>query len=436
MMDAIKQKYFSDPGKTVSLKRKEFLIRKGEINHRLYLVESGKLDGFDPNDKGAHFKAEAGDYVGVYSFFAPSAVVQMSIVALEDSVVRYFEKDIFSLGGEEGKAITYDFMPTVMQLLAERQKQIQEANRERRHVLKEMKEIDRLTSLGQLSAGVAHELNNAITVIARGSEQVSEDVLQYLKCNPLEREMIQLGLEKGRVVSSSEARTAARVLRKKSSFTEEQLRDYARTGMGERLAQKTGEAAQRAYELWNLGATLHDLQIAGRQAEHVVVSMKTLAATHVVRQRGCDVNESIQKALSLLMNAVKNIPLALELNQVPTIYGNSGELVQVWTNIIRNAIDAMEDIPRDKAKLLIRTELAAGKIQVTIKDHGPGIPANMIGEIFKPQVTTKNKGQRFGLGLGLTIVQKIIKQYAGDISVESTPKGTKFIITIPIGESS
>lgn len=436
-MKKIKQKYFSDPGKVISLKKGESLLKQGEINHRLFLVESGKLIGFDPQDKGAHFQVETGGFVGLYSFFTPSSIVQMSISAIEDSVISYFEKDIFSVDDEEGKQITHDFMPIVMQLLVDRQHQIQEANRDRRHALKEMKEIDRLTSLGQLSAGVAHELNNAITVIGRGGEQVSREVLEHLRLSPIEEEMIHLGLNKGRVISSAEARTIAKDLKKKAGITEEEARDFARTGMGEKLAKEPRDQAQRAFELWNLGATLHDLQVAGKQAEHVVISMRSLASADTVRQPDCDVNESIRKAISLLANPVKNVELALELNEVPTIYGNSGELVQIWTNIIRNALDAMEDMPQDEAKLFIRTEPQdENKIKVTIGDNGSGIPDEMIEEIFKPHVTTKKEGQTFGLGLGLTIVQNIVKQYSGEISVESSQQGTTFVITLPIGERS
>ncbi len=433
-MDKIKERYFSDPSKAISLKKDELLLKKGEVNQRLFRIESGNLNGFDPNDKGAHFQVGENDFVGLHSFFTPSSIAQMSVVALQDSVVRYFERDIFSVDDEERKNIVDDFMPIVMQRLVERQRQIQEANRDRRHALKEMKEIDRLTSLGQLSAGVAHELNNAITVIGRGSEQISKDVLEYLRCSPIEEEMLNVGLQKGRVVSSVEARADSKALKKKSNFTEEELRDYARTGLGEKLIKETGEVARRAFELWNLGATLHDLQIAGKQAEHVVISMRSLASTDAVRQNGCDVNESIQKAIALLANPIKNIDLTLELNEIPTIYGNSGELVQVWTNIIRNALDAMEESSQEEASLLVRTEPAGGKAKITIKDNGSGIPDEMIDEVFKPHVTTKKEGQTFGLGLGLTIVQNIIKQYSGDLSVESSLAGTTFTITIPTGE--
>ncbi len=434
-MDEIRKKYFSDPEKIIFLKKDELLLKQGDINHRLFLVESGKLNGFDPNDKGAHFQVEEGEFVGLNSFFTPASIVQMSIIALKDSVVRYMEKDIFSSDDKERCHIAWDFMPLIMRLLIQRQKQIQEANRDRRHALKEMKEIDHLTSLGQLSAGVAHELNNSITVIGRGSEQVSGEILEYLRCSPIEKEMITIGLQKGRTVSSAEARKIAKTLKKGSRFTEEELRDYARTGMGEKLIKEKSEAARRAFGLWNIGATLHDLQIAGKQAEHVVSSMRSMASTNVVRQDGCDVNESIQKAIFLMGNSIKKVNLTSELNAIPTVFGNSGELVQVWTNIIKNAIDAMEGIPREEASLLVRSEAADGQVKVTIQDNGSGIPDDMIEEIFKPHVTTKKEGQTFGLGLGLTIVQKIIKRCSGELSVDSSVIGTKFIIMIAIGGS-
>ncbi|MBZ0166746.1 MAG: GHKL domain-containing protein, partial [Candidatus Omnitrophica bacterium] len=299
----------------------------------------------------------------------------------------------------------------------------------------DMQEVERLASLGQLSAGVAHELNNAITVISRGSAHIIEQVLQQLQCNSFETEMINAGLHKGRVVSSAEARKIARELKKDYPFSDAKLRDYARTGMGELLANEPLEVAQRAFSLWNLGASLHDLQLAVKQSEHVINSMRNLASTNVVRQPGCDINGSLEHALSLLSNPLTSVTLKKEFGSVPPVFGNSAELVQIWTNIVKNAIDAMEGIPKKDAQISIRTEVNDGFVQVTLIDSGPGIPPDIVDEIFKPHVTTKKSGQTFGLGLGLTIVQKIVKRYDGDLSVSSSPAGTTFIVKIPIGES-
>lgn len=433
-MNGLAKKYFSNADKIAFIQKGEYLFRKGEQNNCLYLLQSGKMKGFDPSDQGEFFEADSGDFIGLHSFFSFVSTTRMNVMALEDSVLPYIRKDDFT--HEDADQLAADFMPAVVQMLIKRQEQAHQANLRHQKVLKEMKEVERLASLGQLSAGVAHELNNAITVISRGSDFVIQQVMEQLKCNPFETEMIQAGLDKGRFVSSSEARKIARDLKKAHpAFSDAKLRDYARTGMGERLAREKLEVAQRCFNLWNLGASLHDLQVAVRQSEHVINSMRSLAATNVLRQDGCDINGSIKQAVSLLSNPLKSVTLDLQLGDIPAVFGNGAELVQIWTNLIKNAADAMDTVPKKDSRLTVVTDETDGYVRVRIMDSGPGIPQDIIKEIFKPHVTTKKSGQTFGLGLGLPIVQKIVKRYQGELTVDTSPAGTTFTVTIPIGES-
>jgi signal transduction histidine kinase len=105
------------------------------------------------------------------------------------------------------------------------------------------------------------------------------------------------------------------------------------------------------------------------------------------------------------------------------------ELNQVWTNIIVNAIEAMQG----KGELLVRTYRQDNCVVVEIGDSGPGIAAEVLPHIFEPFFTTKGVGE--GTGLGLDTVQRIVKKHRGDVQVNSKPGDTKFQVWLPLSES-
>ena len=113
---------------------------------------------------------------------------------------------------------------------------------------------------------------------------------------------------------------------------------------------------------------------------------------------------------------------------LPPVKALIGELNQVWTNLIDNALDAME--ANGKGTLTIRTKKDKEFVQVSIIDDGPGIPEDIRSRIFDPFFTTKEMGK--GTGMGLEVVQRIVHQHNGSIKVNSVPGKTEFIVCFPI----
>ena len=118
--------------------------------------------------------------------------------------------------------------------------------------------------------------------------------------------------------------------------------------------------------------------------------------------------------------------------ELPKICAHGGELNQVWTNLIQNAIDAMLGTSGEKT-LLIRTARQSEGVLVEILDTGPGIPREIQDKIFEPFFTTKQ--QNDGTGLGLDLVGRIIRQHRGDIRFESRPGRTCFQVRLPFNRS-
>jgi len=120
---------------------------------------------------------------------------------------------------------------------------------------------------------------------------------------------------------------------------------------------------------------------------------------------------------------VKNFDTTL-----PPVKAMIGELNQVWTNLMDNALDAMEETA--KGILEIKTLKDGAFVEVSIIDNGPGIPEDFKSQIFDPFFTTKEIGK--GTGLGLDVVRRIVKQHRGSIKVQSVPGRTAFIVCFPI----
>jgi signal transduction histidine kinase len=130
----------------------------------------------------------------------------------------------------------------------------------------------------------------------------------------------------------------------------------------------------------------------------------------------------------MLRHRLKNgIEVVREYDRtIPKVCARGSELNQIWTNLIVNAVDAMSE----RGKLVIRTSRVGDRARVEIIDNGPGIPPEIKNRIFDPFFTTKEVGE--GSGLGLDTVHRIARSHKGDVTFESRPGETRFIVTIPL----
>lgn len=431
--------YFSDPARWLTVKEGDVLMHQSHYNNRLYYVRSGKFQGYYQSESGIQkdaLRAGPGNFLGVYSFFSHTYKSMATVVALTDGEVAYIDRNQRVVETDYTHSLEEQFMPVVVEDLMRRQHSMLALNAEREQALTKLIETEKMASLGQLAAGIAHELNNAISVLARNTQWLVEKYNTFFE-NPRTTAIFEAGLMQGRFLSSREVRLRSKELMERFNLPRETASMLAQTGLDDEIFKNYGdklpEEAQTICTTWELGATFNDMLIAAEQSKHVVKSIRSLGAKQVNRQPGMDIVESINSALALLRTRLKGVEVHLDLNPLPPIHGNMGEFVQVWVNLINNAYEAMCHLVNHQPILWIASKYENQTIIVSVRDNGLGIPKKLLPLIFQPNVTTKVHGLSFGLGLGLTIVQRIINDYNGIIEVESSREGTTFIIKIPVG---
>ena len=146
-----------------------------------------------------------------------------------------------------------------------------------------------------------------------------------------------------------------------------------------------------------------------------------------------DVAQGLTDTVAVLRSKAKGKSVAIELDlaaDLPRVLANTGELNQVWANLIENAIDAVD--AGGSVSVIARHE--AGELIVRVVDDGPGVPPELQGRIFDPFFTTKPIGQ--GTGLGLDIARRVVQRFDGHIALDTRPGRTEFRVTFPVASGA
>jgi signal transduction histidine kinase len=274
---------------------------------------------------------------------------------------------------------------------------------------------DRLASLGKLSAGLAHELNNPASAAKRATSQLRE-VLTKIR-------------DASHELGSRDLTAAQRAEIEKLETAFVQSNDpppdpLALSDLEEQIDSLLRSHGQN--DLWQMAADLARKNVKPEALESLFANLDQTPLQNV------DIVKSLETTLTILNHKLKHgVTVERDYQKIPLLVNSFGsELNQVWTNLIDNAIDAMNG----EGKLKIRTYRDDEWVVVEIIDNGPGIPADVSAHIFEPFFTTKGVGQ--GTGLGLDTVQRIVKKHRGNIQVNSAPGKTCFEVWLPLAEAS
>ena len=327
-----------------------------------------------------------------------------------------------------------------------------------REVTRIEQQRDRLVSLGKLSAGLAHELNNPASAATRATSQL-RSILKKIRDASLELGRRDLTPEQKSEIEKLEAWFTQTDVVPPDALTiadlEDQIDSLLRRNGQNDLWQLAAGLAQRNIKpevleslfakldadtardaLVRISASvevaslLHEIESATSRISDLVRAIKEYTYMDQSPVQNVDIVKSLETTLTILNHKLRR-GVVVNRDYQPVLLVNSfgSELNQVWTNIIDNAIDAMHG----KGELRVRTYREDGCAVVEIGDNGPGISPEVQPHIFEPFFTTKGVGE--GTGLGLDTVQRIVKKHRGNIQFTSKPGDTRFQIWLPLAET-
>ena len=323
-----------------------------------------------------------------------------------------------------------------------------------------VKQQEKMAALGKLSAGLAHELNNPAAA-ARRSASTLRGALAAWQSHTFA--IAGLGLTADQVnqllaflhLLQSRAATLSPLSPLEQSDREMVMEDW----LNEQAVNNAWEiapiyvtagvtidelqplvammpTARPTLLVWlcewlTASGLLDEIEQSARRISELVSAIKSYTYMDQGKWQDVDIHHDLDNTLLILKHKLKNIQVERNFcSDLPRIAARGSELNQVWTNLIDNAVDAMNG----NGTLALITRYENNFVMVEITDTGPGVPAHVLPHIFEPFFTTKEVGK--GTGLGLDITYRIIQQHRGTIEVQSKPGQTRFIVRLPLQQES
>lgn len=335
--------------------------------------------------------------------------------------------------------------------LIKRTEELSKALEDLKTTQQELIQAEKMAALGQLIAGIAHEINTPLGAISSSANNISDALRQTWEQLPKLFQILTVEqqnnlfvlldeslLQKNITLSIREKRAAKKVITAK---LEEQnienaifftnilinlgIYDDITTCLPLLQNSQSEFIFETAYKLSTLAKSNRTIKIASERAYKIIFALKNFARyDHTGNKLKFNLEEGIETVLTLYHNQIKHgTELVTEYANLPALEGYPDELNQVWTNLIHNALQAMDY----KGTLNVTTFQKDNSAVVTVTDSGKGIPEDIKDKIFTPFFTTKPPGE--GSGLGLDIVRKIIDKHDGKIEIDTEiDKGTTFSI--------
>jgi signal transduction histidine kinase len=441
--------WFCEHGEKIVLGAGDRMFSRGETADALWIVVEGMIQGFE--EIGGQWLLVAttvsGQVTGMLPFSRMTHYPRHTVASEPSEVLRLdasLLKELLDVSQEVGRRLVAQMSDRV------------------RGDARLEQQGEKMMALGRLSAGLAHELNNPAAAVRRAAAMLSEHraKLPALVTALIRHNVSEQGLEKlerlrdlGRHGEVSALSALERSEREDQMLEWLENHDVAEpwevaatfseanlcVNDLEEMAGNVPDAALQDVIAWlgggiNSDRIVEEIKTAAGRISELVSSIKTYS--HMDRSqehKPTDVRVGLDNTLQMLGHKLKQkaIRVVREYQEdLPSIPANAGELNQVWTNLMDNAIDAMDD----DGELILKTRLNDLWVEVEIVDDGPGIPEEIRTHVFEPFFTTKDVG--VGTGLGLGIAMRIVETHQGHIEVRSKPGHTNMCVRLPVARSS
>jgi predicted CoA-binding protein/signal transduction histidine kinase len=432
----------------VELPAGQELFAEGSVGDKAYVIESGDLEVI--KDSGGRpvllDLRRAGDVIG-------------EIALLEDTprtatLRARTESTLLAINQEQFDTLVNSSPTAARVLLNTVVARIRNMN-----VL--LRQSEKMAQLGTLTAGVAHELNNPAAAVKRGAGQLNDALSAFADAQSAVARLILSSQQRSSLDDMASATRSA--AGKPALYLDPLARSDQEYELESWLDERdVPDAWELAPTLVNLGYDVDSLaafaapldadqmpvvirwlgavytvynllaevsQGAGRISE-IVKSLKSYAYLDQAPVQAVDIHQGLDNTLLILRHKLGSIKVVRDYApDLPAIQGYGSELNQVWTNLLDNAVDALENTPTPQ--ITLKTSHRDGWVVVEVQDNGPGMPPDVQARVFDAFFTTKPPGK--GTGMGLDISYNIVAtKHRGNISVVSRPGFTCFQVTLPL----
>ncbi len=453
---------------SIDFKAGDKILKQGEANDSLHVILEGEAELLRTDASGTPISVDrlkSGNFLGLISFWTKQTSFSASRAVTDLKCVR-MRRDRFEKLMEEDREFNRVMQELIISNLTQRYRRMALLNVEVAHLTRDLEhernslrstvedlEVTRnrlihqekLATMGQLLAGVAHEINNPSTALLKSVEVLETQIpslfekgapLEKLAC---EKQLLEAG-SKGQFHSSDVIRERMESLQRDfPNLKRSMVRRLAQIGPEhlQEVAPELRKANRRGafsrvdhlLSFFEIGVYLRSIHSAVGRITSLVRSLKNYGRTDGAERVNVDLSTCVEDTLMVLNNRLKHYRLVKDCPPLPPVSCHPGEINQVLTNLLVNACDATEA----EKEIEVRGGHDEQHVWISVCDRGTGIPVKMLDKVFEANVTSKNQSGEFGLGLGLAISRDIIHKHGGRIEAKNREDGGAcFTLLLPL----